>query len=368
MGSRRSLIATDPRLIFLAVLCLLASSVDESDSTRDSMPDLTSDTFDNAIYASPVVVVFLYAPWCYFSTQLGDELLHVAEALKGQAKVFRIDVTVHVDIADRYGLRASPTLLLFQGDHDDKPTEYLGARDNASICNWVIESSRSNIHEVQSEEKLADILEVLPGLPYFVARGRSAAFKANFKSLADGRRNLGTFLSMKGDKRADPVIEVHRGFRERIELLVSEAMGPESLELLLQEQLLPLFWAINDYNYEVYAQRATEGMLWTLFQPETYAENATSLKEVFEEAARTFRQFPFVFVDTAVYEDHVREQLGCTKFPSVVLQIGNFSDQTQDLINYKLPLEDNAEAVSAKLLVAWIQAVLAGEVTADSSD
>lgn len=99
------------------------------------------------------------------------------------------------------------------------------------------------------------------------------------------------------------------------------------------------------------------------------------------------------YLDTKIYREHVREELGSRRLPTVVLQLGNFSSYAKaDLVRYKLQLsppepplprdgalEAGADTpaaatpgvppsplvVSADKVTAWIHAVQAGQIPAE---
>jgi len=341
-----------------------ASSIGQGATVTPAAPitlqELDSSTFDNAITAFTQVVVLFYAPWCGHSFQLQKELEQAAATLSGRAAFFRIDASTHVSIAERYRTDQTPVLVLFQPGGQTEAEEYVGTRSSAEIAKWIEKQSLLSVYEVESEAKLEEVLATALGLPYYVARG-SLQFQQKFEKVASYNRHMGSFVYVKSSVNEEASLTVVRGFAEKIEMGATDPTEEDILEWCWQEQL-PLFWAINDDNYEAYMQRATEGMLWVVFNPDVFVDNATALKSVFEDVARDFAQFPFVFIDASVYHQHVREELGCDSFPEAVLQLGDLSNETQPLTNYRLPLPDDARMVTQGLMKAWINAVIAGKV------
>lgn len=60
----------------------------------------------------PVLVEF-YADWCPPCRQVAPEVAKLAQEMKGQANVLKINVDHHKDLARRYGIRAIPTFVAF---------------------------------------------------------------------------------------------------------------------------------------------------------------------------------------------------------------------------------------------------------------
>lgn len=155
-------------------------------------------------------------------------------------------------------------------------------------------------------------------------------------------------------------LEVHKGFDEDFILTdVTLRTTSEELIAIVAEEQYSLFWKITDDNYAAYIKRAKHGMLWVLFKRPEIALNASNHRGVFQEVARTFLQFPVVFVDTGAYKDHIRNELECDTLPALVLQLGDLSDDTQELFNHRMAFEDTAEALSVNIVSSWLDSVLA---------
>ncbi|WP_438497046.1 thioredoxin [Paenibacillus sp. IHBB 3054] len=74
---------------------------------------LTKDTFQNHI-ESGVSLVDFWAPWCgpcRIQLPIVEEL---ANELKGQANIAKVNVDDEQELAVRFGVRSIPTLLLFK--------------------------------------------------------------------------------------------------------------------------------------------------------------------------------------------------------------------------------------------------------------
>jgi len=64
--------------------------------------------------ATPVLVDF-WATWCAPCLAIAPSLEELATQYKGQVKVVKVDVDENNQIAQEYGIRSIPTLLMFKG-------------------------------------------------------------------------------------------------------------------------------------------------------------------------------------------------------------------------------------------------------------
>ncbi len=73
-------------------------------------------TFKNEVLdsATPVLVDF-WATWCAPCRAIAPALEELATQYKGQVKIAKVDVDENQQIAQQFGIRSIPTLLLFKG-------------------------------------------------------------------------------------------------------------------------------------------------------------------------------------------------------------------------------------------------------------
>lgn len=81
-------------------------SVHHTDGAHFQDDVLTSDV--------PVLVDF-WATWCGPCRSLAPHLETLATRFAGQAKVVKVDVDHDPEVAERYGIRGIPTLIVFKG-------------------------------------------------------------------------------------------------------------------------------------------------------------------------------------------------------------------------------------------------------------
>lgn len=76
---------------------------------------LTSETFDQTIANSsqPVLVDF-WAEWCGPCKMLAPIVDQLAAEQADKAVVAKVDIDAHPDLAERFGIRAIPTLIVFK--------------------------------------------------------------------------------------------------------------------------------------------------------------------------------------------------------------------------------------------------------------
>ncbi|MEL6322037.1 MAG: thioredoxin [Cyanobacteria bacterium J06626_14] len=76
---------------------------------------LTEDTFDAEVLNSAVpVLIDVWAPWCGPCRVIGPVVDQLAQAFEGKAKVAKLNNDENEAIANRYGIQAIPTLLIFK--------------------------------------------------------------------------------------------------------------------------------------------------------------------------------------------------------------------------------------------------------------
>jgi thioredoxin 1 len=82
----------------------------------DNIITATSQNFPAEVLSStqPVLVDF-WAEWCGPCKMLGPVLDELATEYTGKARIAKVNIDDHQDLAAQFGIRAIPTLLLFKG-------------------------------------------------------------------------------------------------------------------------------------------------------------------------------------------------------------------------------------------------------------
>ena len=82
---------------------------------NDAILNLTDDSFQAEVLeaAEPVLVDF-WAEWCQPCKMLAPTLDEIAEEYSGRAKVTKMNIDDHKDVAVKFNIMSIPTVLLFK--------------------------------------------------------------------------------------------------------------------------------------------------------------------------------------------------------------------------------------------------------------
>ena len=82
---------------------------------NDTVRVLTAEGWEkDVIHAEGPVLVDLWAEWCPPCRKMGPVIDELARLSDGQVTVGKLNVDQHPAVAERYGVRSIPTLLLFR--------------------------------------------------------------------------------------------------------------------------------------------------------------------------------------------------------------------------------------------------------------
>lgn len=99
--------------------------------SKDTVTVLDSTFKNEVLDASTPVLVDFWATWCAPCRAIAPALEELASQYKGRVKVAKIDVDQNQALAQQFGIRSIPTLVLFKGG---KPVETLvGALPKAKL-------------------------------------------------------------------------------------------------------------------------------------------------------------------------------------------------------------------------------------------
>lgn len=97
---------------------------------------VTDATFKNEVEGAtgPVVVDF-WAEWCGPCKMIGPSLEEIAEEMKGQVTIAKLNVDENPGVAGSFGIRSIPTLLLFK--NGKKVDQKVGAAPKGELKKWI---------------------------------------------------------------------------------------------------------------------------------------------------------------------------------------------------------------------------------------
>ena len=100
---------------------------------------LTQENFASEVLQSPTpVLVDFWAEWCGPCKMIAPALDELAEEFGGRAKIGKVNIDDHQGLATQYGVRAIPTLLIFQkGEVVEQLVGARGKRDLKSSLERV---------------------------------------------------------------------------------------------------------------------------------------------------------------------------------------------------------------------------------------
>jgi len=95
---------------------------------------LNDTDFDTTI-AEGVTLVDFWAPWCGPCRMQVPILEELAESVDGQTKIAKLNVDEAETVAERFGVQAIPTLLLFKDGNEVQ--RFIGVQSKETLINAI---------------------------------------------------------------------------------------------------------------------------------------------------------------------------------------------------------------------------------------
>jgi thioredoxin 1 len=95
------------------------------------MQEVTDQSFEQDVLNAGVpVLVDFWAEWCGPCKALAPTVEKVAGEYEGKAKVVKLNIDDNNEVAQRYGIKGIPTLILFHNGSEADRTVGLTSKDN----------------------------------------------------------------------------------------------------------------------------------------------------------------------------------------------------------------------------------------------
>ena len=97
------------------------------------MQEVTDQSFEQDVLKSEVpVLVDFWAEWCGPCKMLAPTVEKVANEYEGKAKFVKLNIDDNNQVAQQYGIKGIPTLILFKNGSEADRTVGLTTKDNIS--------------------------------------------------------------------------------------------------------------------------------------------------------------------------------------------------------------------------------------------
>lgn len=97
---------------------------------------LNKENFDAAIKTSPLALVDFYSDSCVPCKKLNPVLGDLEDETEGSLKVFKVNTNFDFEIAEKYSVMSTPTLILFKnGEEADRKN---GVQTLDTLKAWIL--------------------------------------------------------------------------------------------------------------------------------------------------------------------------------------------------------------------------------------
>jgi thioredoxin 1 len=101
------------------------------------MTQITGSNFNEKVIQSNVpILVDFWAPWCGPCQVLGPIVEEISKSVENKAKVYKVNVDENPDLAEYYGIRGIPTVLVFK--NGDVADTFVGVQNKKNYINALL--------------------------------------------------------------------------------------------------------------------------------------------------------------------------------------------------------------------------------------
>ncbi|MFC3093937.1 thioredoxin [Alteromonas sediminis] len=86
-------------------------------------------------YPEPLLILWFSAEWCGPCKQLEPVINMLTQTFAGSARVLKVDADVEIELAQRFGIRAVPTLVLLS--HEKTLGSHVGLGNYLELSQWL---------------------------------------------------------------------------------------------------------------------------------------------------------------------------------------------------------------------------------------
>lgn len=266
-----------------------------------------------------------------------------------------------VGLAEKYQVGGFPTIYFFRkGKHE----EYNGGRTEAEIVQWVEENTGPTLHSFEKEEELETFLANRShAVTAFIGTGGGDELKNLMNEISEEEhRTLGAvFLHMPG--AGSPSVRLLRGFKEE-KKFDGDHTSKDALTTWFKNENIAMVGQIDESNYEAYLATGQEGMVWLCFTPSELKQEVEKHMTAMQAASAKLvsaHKLRLVWLDTEEYEEHAKEELGCSQYPTLVVHLGDLSSEevAEQVKKYKKVL---GKEITADEITNFVDSCKKGEV------
>lgn len=296
-------------------------------AAEDAVVKFSTENFDSVIADNKFVLAKFFAPWCGHCKAMAADYVKAAEQLAAdsvEVVLGEVDATVEQALATKYEVQGYPTILWFVKGNK---REYGGPRTADGLVEWVKNNmgpalktwTEDELKKAKEERGMGDAMYVFQG---------DSSVEEVAGSVADSGKAIAQIGYIKGSKNS---VTVFRGADESV--TYSGKFEAEAVSEWVANERAPHFGKIHEDNFEIYVDFAKKGLFWVCLDPATREEDLKTLTPELVAAAKAQKEdakYPFVWLDIAEFEAHAKEELGCSTFPTVVLQRGDLLGDRED--------------------------------------